>query len=163
MATDSVAFAPPVDAKETPAGTTRCPTDTVPFNGKCVSKGECCVEGVCPAGQVFEYGDSPACVPCDEAVTQQAVTFCVGVEVRRADEVLKSVYKEIIDSFPRAREKVKAMERSWISFRDKYCDAYAAVYEGGTVQGEVSDRCIEQETKRQIDRLKELRASLSQK
>lgn len=63
-----------LSSKEGP--TPACRGDEKLFRGKCVAQDECCVSGVCNAGEVFEFGgDGPGCVPCGRQNSSKRSTF----------------------------------------------------------------------------------------
>jgi len=134
-----------------------CETGKVAFRGKCVEKDECCVDDLCPAGMVFEFVRTPTCVPCAEAQTQSGAAYCAGREVDDADKQLNRIYQELVDRFPSERPRLKVAERTWITFRGKFCEAEAGIYKGGSLEKQVFGGCLARETRRQIDRLTELR------
>lgn len=139
----------------------RCTDGEVEFRGQCVSQDECCREDLCPTGTVLEFVKEPKCVPCAEAQTQSGASYCAAQDMGGADKELNSVYGSIIEAFPKQRDRLKEAERAWIVFRDKFCAALAGYYEGGSVERELIGRCKADETRRQIQRLEELRKEWS--
>lgn len=60
------------------------------------------------------------------ASTQTALHRCADEELRRADRELNDAYQRllsVVKDEPRAVEKVKAMERAWLLYRDAYVEA----------------------------------------
>jgi uncharacterized protein YecT (DUF1311 family) len=143
------------------AAPAKCAPDEVLFHGKCLSRNECCDETLCPAGTVLEFVDKPACVPCASARTQQAMNVCVNGEYKKADAQLNTDYKKLLADFPDQARYLREAQRAWVPFRDRLCDAMAATYEGGSVQPLIRGGCLVAETKRQIQRLSDLRVELS--
>jgi uncharacterized protein YecT (DUF1311 family) len=139
----------------------KCTQDEVLFHGKCLSHNECCDEAVCPAGTVLEYQDNPACVPCASARTQLGMNFCVSAEYRKVDAQLNADYKKLLADFPKLARNLRETQRVWVPFRDKLCDAMAATYERGSVQPFIRSGCLVAETKRQLQRLSDLREAFS--
>jgi uncharacterized protein YecT (DUF1311 family) len=135
----------------------KCPAGQTSFKGKCVSKGDCC-EDVCPAGTVFEFRDKPACVPCAKAEMQMAINDCAIGELQAADAKLNAEYKKMMGEFsPELTKTLREAERAWVVFRDKLCEARAAAYEGGSIQPQMLTQCKTAETRRQVERLAEIR------
>lgn len=134
-----------------------CPQDTVSFRGHCVSQNECCVEGVCPEGQIFEFGAEPKCVPCAEAQSQTAMNICAGTAAHVAESKRKSVVSQVAARLPELRGKLERMEKAWLGFRDKWCDLVAAEYEGGSMQPLIHSNCLEASTNEHVSQLQELR------
>ena len=138
-----------------------CPSGQTAFHGKCVEKDECCDDALCPVGSVFEFVKEPKCVPCSDAETQSGAAYCAGAQVEEADRQLTLTYRELIDKFPSEQQRLKVAERVWIAFRDKFCAAYAGFYKGGSVEREVFGKCLATETRRQVERLGDLRNAWS--
>lgn len=140
----------------------KCPAGQTPFKGKCFSRYECCDESVCPAGTVFEFQDQPKCVPCAKAATQKGIEMCTGGDLDTVDARLNAEYKKMMAEFaPELTRELREAERAWVVFRDKFCRAKAALYEGGSIQGQILLDCKAAETRRQLERLAELRKEWS--
>ena len=84
------------------------------------------------------------------------MNFCADNQADDADKALNVLYRKLSDRFPSQRARLKNAEHAWIQFRDKLCEAFAGMYEGGSMQPQVRAQCLEKETRRQIDRLKDL-------
>src|SRR5687767_1701347 len=93
-----------------------CEAGKVAFNGKCVVEDECCVEGVCPVGTVFEYVAAPKCVPCADAQTEAGASYCAARKSVSSDLELNRTYQLLIREFPSEKKRLQAAERSWITF-----------------------------------------------
>lgn len=128
------------------------------FRGKCVERDECCDEDLCPAGTVFEFVKLPKCVPCAQAETESGSSYCAAHSATDADRELNELYASLVKEFPSGRRPLREAEHAWVAFRDKLCRAQADTYKGGSMEREIFGRCLAAETRRQIDRLKELRA-----
>ena len=58
--------------------------------------------------------------------TQLAINKCASDEAGRVDAELNSLYKKLLSTIaadPNAVEKIKHMERAWVSYRDAYLEA----------------------------------------
>lgn len=135
-----------------------CGESKVAFRGRCVEQDQCCEEDLCPSGTVFEFVKAPRCVPCAQAETESGAAYCAARSSTDADLELNQVYASLVKGFPSERRVLKDAERAWIVFRDKLCEAQANTYKGGSMEREILGRCLAAETRRQIDRLKELRS-----
>ena len=61
-----------------------------------------------------------------QAETQLTIHKCASDEAGRVDAELNSVYKNLLSTItadPIAVEKIKDMERAWVSYRDAYLEA----------------------------------------
>jgi uncharacterized protein YecT (DUF1311 family) len=134
-----------------------CPVGSKLFRGHCVIPTECCLEGVCPDGQIFEFGDEPKCVPCSDAQSQTAMNICAKAAADATESKRKALYDRLLAEFPDSRHQLEEMETAWQNFRDKWCELEADRYEGGTVQPLIFSTCFEAVTSRHIGRLVELR------
>jgi uncharacterized protein YecT (DUF1311 family) len=122
-----------------------------------VEKDECCDVALCPAGTVFQFKGEPECLPCGKATGQMQINFCEIQAAERSDDELNAAYSKLSADFPTQQSRLKAAERAWITFRNKLCDAYSGPFKGGSVEPELHERCVDEETRRQIGRLKDLR------
>jgi uncharacterized protein YecT (DUF1311 family) len=150
------------DSPKTSNERTRCPVGKTAFNGACVEQGQCCEPSVCPAGTVLEFFDKPTCVPCKDVATQSSASYCARQEADRMDYELNSAYRALTRDFPSERSSLKSAESAWIAFRDKFCAAFSGTYRGGTMEAELFSQCLVAETRRQTERLGDLRKMWSQ-
>lgn len=61
-----------------------------------------------------------------EANTQSAMNACASEEVKRVDEELNRVYKQLLSKVrgnPVAAAKIRAAQRAWVAYRDAYIEA----------------------------------------
>jgi uncharacterized protein YecT (DUF1311 family) len=144
------------DSGASGASKQKCPPGAVWFKSRCVQRYECCDPALCPPGTVLQNINGPECVPCAQAEAQQAMNFCAAYQSDEADKALNALYREVSARYPSERTRLKVAQRAWIQFRDKLCDAFAGTFEGGSMQSQVRSECLQKETHRQIDRLKEL-------
>jgi uncharacterized protein YecT (DUF1311 family) len=139
-----------------------CRQDEKVFRGKCVAQDECCVSGVCKNDEVFEFGaDGPRCVPCRKAETQQAMNFCAGAATTVAEHDLDVEYRACLARFPEWATRITAVEKTWQTFRDRYCALEAGEYEGGSMQAQVLGECRAREARMHLERLRTLRTEWS--
>ena len=62
----------------------------------------------------------------DKATTQLAIHICADAEAKRVDAELNRIYQQLLSAArdePGAVEKIRAVERVWIAYRDAYLDA----------------------------------------
>ena len=77
--------------------------------------------GLCAAQGSDEYKTCS-----DSASTQTALHRCADEELRRADRDLNSAYQRLLSEVreqPGVIDKIKAMERAWVIYRDAYVEA----------------------------------------
>lgn len=70
------------------------------------------------------------------AMTQSAMDLCASQEAARSDKELNGVYRKVLSEIGdqhRGIAKVRAMERAWIAYRDRYM---AAMYPAKDKQAE---------------------------
>jgi uncharacterized protein YecT (DUF1311 family) len=111
--------------------------------------------------------------PCDAANTQMEMNQCSAEEYTKADVHLNLVYTNLIRSLRKdsghaqqqsggaerkpetpAVEKLKAVQRQWIRYRDLHCSAVRAQYETGTVSPMMWNTCMTETTNHRIAELK---------
>lgn len=75
---------------------------------------------------IFAQGSDELRRCMGQAETQLAIHKCASDEAGRVDATLNSVYKKLLSTIaadPNAVEKIKHMERAWVSYRDAYLEA----------------------------------------
>jgi uncharacterized protein YecT (DUF1311 family) len=132
-----------------------------------------------PAGASFAQqsantGAPPAQAnPCDAATTQADMNQCSAEEYRKADAHLNAVYKNLVRLLQKdtgeaaqqsggeqrkpetpAVQKLRAVQRQWIQYRDLHCGAVRAQYEGGTISPMIWTQCMTETTNHRIEELK---------
>lgn len=139
------------------SGGAACRQPQVEFHSVCVEPGDCCDSSLCSAGEVFEFVKAPKCTPCAEARTQAGISYCAANAAATGNGELTALYKTLVEKFPAERERLQAAERAWMVFRDRFCDARAGFFSGGSVESAVKADCLEAETRKHVQRLKDLR------
>jgi uncharacterized protein YecT (DUF1311 family) len=111
--------------------------------------------------------------PCDAATTQADMNQCSAEEYRKADAHLNTVYKNLVRLLQKdageaaqqsggeqtkpetpAVQKLRAVQRRWIQYRDLHCGAVRAQYEGGTISPMMWTQCMTETTNHRIEELK---------
>lgn len=79
-------------------------------------------------------------------------------EFQKVDKELNIVYQKVVKATDDAKQlsKLKAAQNNWIKFRDSDCNFVASVYEGGSMQPLVANKCMIDRTKSRIKELKEM-------
>lgn len=106
-----------------------------------------------------------ACVPslaaaqnCKEPVTTMEMKQCASRDLNREDARLNKSYRDLLAKLePARREKLREVQRVWLTFRDLNCEFQSAEYEGGTIYTLVQMGCVIEMTKQ---RNKDLKAML---
>lgn len=110
---------------------------------------------------------------CDAANTQTEMNECSAEEYVKADAHLNLVYTNLIRLLQKdsghaqqqsggeqrrpetpAVDKLKAVQRQWIRYRDLHCSAVRAQYEGGTSSPMMWNSCMTDTTNHRIEELK---------
>jgi len=95
---------------------------------------------------------------CNNPETQLEMNVCSAQQYRLEDAKLNKNYKELVRKLdPSEKQRLKAVQLSWIKFRDLQCEFEASKYEGGSIQPLVRSSCLTQMTKQ---RNKDLRAMI---
>lgn len=67
---------------------------------------------------------------CDSVVTQDLLQ-CASIRHSKADSQLNSVYRDKTSSIRSRREALRDVQRTWITFRDDYCNSIREESRGG--------------------------------
>ena len=111
--------------------------------------------------------------PCDAANTQMEMNQCSAEEYKKADAHLNVVYTNLIRLLQKdsghaqqqsggeqrkpetpAVDKLIAVQRQWVRYRDLHCSAVRAQYEGGTISPMMWTSCMTETTNHRIEELK---------
>ncbi len=80
---------------------------------------------------------------CNNLKTQLEMNVCSAKEYQREDTRLNKNYKELVGKLGSSeRKKLKAVQLSWIKFRDLQCEFEASGYEGGSIQPLIRSSCL---------------------
>lgn len=94
---------------------------------------------------------------CNNPETQLAMNMCAGKEFDREDARLNRNYRDLMGKLePARREKMRELQRVWISFRDLQCEFQSVQYEGGSMYSLVRSSCLTGLTKQRNKDLKDL-------
>lgn len=98
---------------------------------------------------------------CSELSQQQPLNQCYAELYRKTDKELNDIYAKLATEMKskglsKDIEKLKAVQKAWLSYRDKTCDFEAGLYEGGSMQPMVHAVCLIAETKHRIESLQDL-------
>ena len=95
-------------------------------------------------------------VSCRDPQSQYEMNVCSDRAYKAADAELNKVYNRLASKLDEAaRAKLKAVEVSWLKYRDDNCDYESALYEGGTLQPAIYSSCMERMTKARTAELRE--------
>jgi uncharacterized protein YecT (DUF1311 family) len=90
--------------------------------------------------------------------TQVENNDCAAESFRKADGELNSLYKEQmkrLDAAPKAKERLRDSQRSWVAFRDKAClYEIGTAAESGSMWPSENFGCMEYHTKKRIEDIK---------
>jgi uncharacterized protein YecT (DUF1311 family) len=94
--------------------------------------------------------------PCPNAQSQAEMNDCAGREYKKADADLNQVYQKLVTMLD-ADEKaqLKAVEMTWITYRDANCDFVADQYKGGSMRPMILGFCLADMTHNRTNELKD--------
>lgn len=95
---------------------------------------------------------------CSNAMTQTDMNICAGIDYKKADDNLNSVYKKILSLIgedKNLKSQLISAQKAWIVFRDNECTFASSAVSGGSIYPTVYASCTEELTK---NRVKELEA-----
>lgn len=91
---------------------------------------------------------------CDSAQTQNAINQCLQDDYTKADQKLNEVYKKVMAKTDAAKkQKLVAVQKTWITFRDAHCNYVASAWEGGSMQPAMISACLTELTNQRVDQL----------
>lgn len=94
---------------------------------------------------------------CKSPDTQMAMNVCSARDYEREDQRLNQTYRELLAKLEAAkREKLREVQRAWLSFRDLNCDFQSADYQGGSIYPLIQTSCLADMTKQRTKDLKAL-------
>ena len=96
-------------------------------------------------------GEFTACMDDSGGVTASMLD-CIGQENQRVDDELNALWQaELPKQDADFKDKLRASQRAWITYRDATCDAEAAQYEGGSFASVAYSDCHRQLTTDRLD------------
>ncbi len=104
-----------------------------------------------------------ACIDTPDGYTTVGMGYCFAQELDWWDTRLNAAYQALLDgemaddaemkelgaTVPEKAPALRAMQRSWIGYRDALCDYERSQWGGGTGQGPATAACLMSETGRQ--------------
>jgi uncharacterized protein YecT (DUF1311 family) len=106
------------------------------------------------------YPSFAAAQSCKNPETQMAMNACAARDYDREDTRLNKTYRDLLAKLePAKRDKLREVQRVWLSFRDLSCDFQSTDYQGGTIYSLVQSSCLADMTKQ---RTKDLNALLEE-
>lgn len=107
------------------------------------------------AALAFLYPAFAAAQNCKNPDTQIAMNVCAARDFEREDKRLNQTYRDLLAKLePAKREKLREVQRTWLSYRDLNCDFQSADYEGGSIYSLVQSSCLGEMTKQRTKDLK---------
>jgi uncharacterized protein YecT (DUF1311 family) len=109
------------------------------------------------AALVFIYPPFAAAQNCKNPDTQMAMNVCAARDYEREDRRLNQTYRDLIAKLEQGkREKLREVQRAWLSYRDLNCDFQSDDYQGGTIYSLIQSSCLADMTKQRTKDLKAL-------
>lgn len=103
----------------------------------------------------FLFPSFAAAQNCKNPDTQLAMNACAARDYDREDKRLNQTYRDLLTKIESAkREKLREVQRAWLSYRDLNCDFQSADYEGGSIYSLVQSSCLGEMTKQRTKDLK---------
>lgn len=101
--------------------------------------------------------------PCMEehgGDTTLGMKMCAVRETDAWDALLNAEYQRLLGNLEgKAKDKLRAAQRAWISMRDGDCALPYAIYEGGTLAGVLAATCLLDRTATRTIQIRDLRES----
>lgn len=141
--------------------TKTCPQGSTLFGGVCVQASECCLEGVCGPGEVFEYRERPICVACEKAEMTNAMRWCAQQRAESTFADAERLAAEAARRFPAEASRSKSIQAAWKTFVTKLCEAESLPFQGGSMEGVVLKQCQARENLIQAKRWEDVIAAWS--
>lgn len=109
---------------------------------------------------------------CENPTTQADMNICAGQAAEAADKALNLQYKKTraaAVAFDKQMEgagasavaTLTAAQKAWIPFRDATCAIQTAISGGGSIEPTLVAGCLETETRKRTDELKQLEQDFS--
>jgi len=86
-------------------------------------------------------------VNCDSAETTAALRICANLQFQESDSILNITYQKILKEIDTGNINISrfnfiSSQEKWIGYRDKHCNLYWEMYEGGSLQSIVYLNCL---------------------
>jgi uncharacterized protein YecT (DUF1311 family) len=86
-----------------------------------------------------------------------AMNVCAARDFEQEDKRLNQSYRDLLAKLEAARrEKLREVQRAWLSYRDLHCDFQSADYAGGSIYSYMQSSCLSEMTKQRTKDLKQL-------
>ncbi|MDR3526498.1 MAG: lysozyme inhibitor LprI family protein [Rhizomicrobium sp.] len=97
---------------------------------------------------------------CKNAMSQSEMNICADQDYQKADKALNTAYSKLLTALDDAgfKAKLRATQRSWISYRDNECIFETADNEGGSIHPMVYAGCLTRITKERTKAIEALTA-----
>lgn len=91
-------------------------------------------------------------IDCRNPMAQNTMNICADRDFQRADRMLNGVYANLLSVLGDRdfRDKLRAAQRNWLSYRDNECRFETAENEGGSIHPMVYAGCLTRLTKERI-------------
>ena len=103
----------------------------------------------------------------NKAATQAGMNICASEEARSADAAVNDIYQKLLSAAadqPVRAEKIRAVERAWISYRDAYVEAMYPAKDKQAAYGSIFPMEVDilrtRLTRLQIEALKDLQKAV---
>jgi uncharacterized protein YecT (DUF1311 family) len=94
---------------------------------------------------------------CKNPDTQMAMNVCAARDYEREDKRLNQAYRDLVAKLEQGkREKLRDVQRAWLSYRDLNCDFQSDDYQGGSIYSLIQSSCLAEMTKQRTKDLKAL-------
>ena len=93
--------------------------------------------------------------PCPNAQSQAEMNDCAGREYKKADAELNQVYQKLVAMLEADdKTQLKAVETTWLKYRDANCEFVADQYKGGSIRPMILGYCLADMTHNRTNELK---------
>lgn len=98
----------------------------------------------------------PAMANCKDPMTQMEMNRCAALDLAKADSHLNATYKKLMPQLDgNQKAEVKAIQLTWIKFKDLNCKFESSSAEGGSMQPLLRDTCLTRLTEARTKDLKD--------
>jgi len=99
--------------------------------------------------------------PCANAMTQLEMNRCAGEKFKAANQRLEAAYIALLERLDvDHKTQVQDAQSTWMTFRDRQCEAETYLSRGGSIHSMESALCKKTVTESRIDQLNTMRKSL---
>lgn len=90
---------------------------------------------------------------CGSAATQMDLNLCASDNAKKSDAALNAAYAQIrgrLKGDPATTKLLVAAQRAWVGFRDAECAFSSSGTLGGSMNGMITDECLDTLTKKRL-------------